>query len=186
MMGGEAKRKTPDWEAIEREYRAGQLSIRQIAANHGVTDTAIRKRAKSEEWVRDLTVKVRDAINHRVVRTQVRTDPSRELRTEREIIAAAADRGASAVHGHLARAARLARIAERNLECLEALQAGEPLPFNFQTGKGDCTTTLIKATADLIERSANMERKALNLDDNKDADRAVSIEVVTGIERKEG
>ena len=107
------------------------------------------------------------------------------MSTEREIIAAAADRGASAVHGHLARAARLARIAERNLECLEALQAGQPLPFNFQTGKGDCTTTLIKATADLIERSANMERKALNLDDNKDADRAVSIEVVTGIERKE-
>ena len=96
--------------------------------------------------------------------------------TEREIIAAAADRGASAVHGHLARAARLARIAERNLECLEALQSGQPLPFNFQTGKGDCTTTLIKATADLIERSANMERKALNLDGQDGEDKPILCE----------
>ena len=185
-MGGETKRKTPDWEAIEREYRAGSLSVRQIAANHGVSHTAIQKRAASGGWEQDLTEKVQKAVARKVVASAVATIPSREkVATEREIIAAAADRGASAVHGHLARAARLARIAERNLECLEALQAGQPLPFNFQTGKGDCTTTLIKTTADLIERSANMERKALNLDDNKDADRAVSIEVVTGIERKE-
>ena len=37
-----AQRKPVDSEAIEREYRAGQLSLREIAKRNGVTDTAIR------------------------------------------------------------------------------------------------------------------------------------------------
>ncbi|MFT8245208.1 terminase [Roseomonas sp. BN140053] len=42
-----------DWEAVEAEYRAGQRAIRQIARRHGLSDTAIRKRAKAGGWVRD-------------------------------------------------------------------------------------------------------------------------------------
>ncbi|HDL7825153.1 TPA: terminase small subunit [Yersinia enterocolitica] len=42
--------KKPDWEAIKREYCAGQLSIRALAEKSGVSDTAIRKRAKADEW----------------------------------------------------------------------------------------------------------------------------------------
>ena len=34
--------KQPDWEAIERAFRAGALSIRTIADRNGVSDTAIR------------------------------------------------------------------------------------------------------------------------------------------------
>ena len=36
----------PDWAAIAREYRAGQLSIRALAEKYGISDTAIRKRQK--------------------------------------------------------------------------------------------------------------------------------------------
>ncbi|AHM74346.1 terminase small subunit [Yersinia hibernica] len=42
--------KKPDWEAIKREYCAGQLSIRALAERYGVSDTAVRKRAKADEW----------------------------------------------------------------------------------------------------------------------------------------
>lgn len=42
--------KKPDWEAIKREYCAGQLSIRALAEKYDVSDTAIRKRAKADEW----------------------------------------------------------------------------------------------------------------------------------------
>lgn len=185
-MSGKPKRNPPDWEAIEREYRAGSLSIRQIAVDYGVTHGGIRRRATKDGWSRDLTEKVKQAVQQRVVSSAVSIPPSREsVDTERDIIAAAADRGAAAIHGHLARAARLASIADRNLECLEALQAGQPLPFDFQTGKGDCTTTLIKTTADLVERAANMERKALNLDDNKNAE-GNSVLVLNGSRVREG
>jgi transposase-like protein len=53
-------RSTCDWRRIEIEYCAGEDSIREIADRHGISDTAIRKRAKAEEWQR----KVRTA-NHR-------------------------------------------------------------------------------------------------------------------------
>lgn len=48
-----AEKKQPDWNAIEGEYRAGVESIRAIAEKYGVSDTAIRKQAKSKGWSRD-------------------------------------------------------------------------------------------------------------------------------------
>ncbi|HVJ31651.1 MAG TPA: hypothetical protein VND94_00935 [Terriglobia bacterium] len=47
-----AKSKPVDWATIEAEYRAGKLSNRQIAKRFGVTEGAIRKRAKEKNWVR--------------------------------------------------------------------------------------------------------------------------------------
>lgn len=41
-----------DWDAIERAYRAGGLSNRAIAAEHGITESAIRQRAKKDGWVK--------------------------------------------------------------------------------------------------------------------------------------
>ncbi|WP_145498528.1 terminase small subunit [Yersinia bercovieri] len=42
--------KDTDWRGIERDYRSGALSIRELAKKYGVSDTAVRKRAKAEEW----------------------------------------------------------------------------------------------------------------------------------------
>lgn len=48
-----------DWEAIERDYRAGILSLREIGLLHGCSHVAIKKRADKEHWSRDLTAKIR-------------------------------------------------------------------------------------------------------------------------------
>ncbi|MEF6554079.1 hypothetical protein U9906_09785 [Escherichia coli] len=50
---------TPDWEAIESAYRAGILSLRDIGDKYGVTEGAIRKRAKKFDWVRNSGTQVR-------------------------------------------------------------------------------------------------------------------------------
>lgn len=48
-----AKKDKPiDWAAVERDYRAGVMSNREIARWHGLSETAIRKKAKAEVWVR--------------------------------------------------------------------------------------------------------------------------------------
>jgi len=86
-----------DWEAIEREFRVGALSIREIGRQYRVSDTAIRKKAKSMGWVRDLTERVRREVAHDLVRDQVR---SSDVRTDREIVEEAAARGVEVVRQH--------------------------------------------------------------------------------------
>ena len=84
-----------DWEKIEAEYRAGQLSVREIARQHGFkSDNAVRKRAKAEGWERDLTEQVREAVRSRLVRSEVRT------LNVREAIDSAATRGVEVVMSH--------------------------------------------------------------------------------------
>ncbi|WCF13114.1 hypothetical protein N4G58_03640 [Edwardsiella piscicida] len=42
----------PDWAAIAVAFQAGELSLRAIGAQHGVSEGAIRKMAKKHGWVR--------------------------------------------------------------------------------------------------------------------------------------
>lgn len=92
-----AKANEKDWEAIERSYRAGILSIREIAKNHGVSDTAIRKKANAAGWQRDLTDRVNEKVRTELVRSEVRTsDPQ----TEREIVEEAAATVVHVVRSH--------------------------------------------------------------------------------------
>lgn len=41
-----------DWEAIREAFERGGMSIRKIADAHGVSDTAVRKKAKADSWVK--------------------------------------------------------------------------------------------------------------------------------------
>jgi hypothetical protein len=96
-----AKKARTDWEAIEADYRAGVLSIREIAKLHDVSDTAIRKKAKADDWQRDLTAKVAEKVRAELVRTEVRTPYARgEVRTEREIVDSAAATVVQVVREH--------------------------------------------------------------------------------------
>lgn len=94
------KRVATDWEVIERDYRAGILSIREVAKIHGVSDTAIRKKAKNEKWQRDLTARVNEQVRSELVRSEVRTQ---DVQTEKEIVAVAAATVVQVVRGHRVR-----------------------------------------------------------------------------------
>lgn len=96
-MGATAK---TDWESIERDYRAGVLSIREVAKIHDVSDTAIRKKAKAENWQRDLTERVNEKVRTELVRSEVRTA---NPQTEREIVEVAAATVVQVVRGHRGR-----------------------------------------------------------------------------------
>lgn len=61
----------PDWERIEGDYRAGLLSVREIAASQGISHTAIQKRAKAEGWVRDLSKRIQDKAEALVAKREV-------------------------------------------------------------------------------------------------------------------
>jgi len=67
-----------DWEAIEREYRAGQLSVSEIGRQHGVSHTAINKKAKAQAWTRNLAAKVKEAVSAQLVSDGVSTANARQ------------------------------------------------------------------------------------------------------------
>ena len=52
------RRSDIDWEAVERLYVAGQLTIRQIANECGISTTAITDHAKADGWKRDLSAAI--------------------------------------------------------------------------------------------------------------------------------
>jgi len=68
-------RKQIDWEAVEADYRAGMLSLREIAEAHGVSHVMISKKAKAMGWVRDLKAKIQakadDLVNKALVNSSV-------------------------------------------------------------------------------------------------------------------
>ena len=115
------EKKSIDWERIENEYRAGLLSIREIAATQGVTDTAIRKRARRDGWERDLEPKIKakaDALVRTAeVRTQVRTD---NALSERELVEANAEVIANVRLAHRKDIGRARSLAMNLLAELEA------------------------------------------------------------------
>lgn len=171
-----------DWEAIERDYRAGMLSIREIAKVHDVSDTAIRKRAKAHGWLRDLTAKIKEKVRTDLVRGEVRTsDPQ----TEREIVEVAAATQVHVVRDHRASIKRMNALALQLLEELDHQTINRDLYFElgvmlrseddkgndkrndlyFKIISGAGRIDSMKKLAETLKILIGLERQAFNISD---------------------
>lgn len=149
--------KQPDWEAIESAYRVGALSVRAIAEQNGITDTAIRKKAKKEGWLRDLTDEVRRATREKLVRDEVRNDGSREpKKTDEAIVDEASDVATAVVLSHRTGLARWRAIADKLCAALTDIPV---VPENL----GDFSRAL-NAGVDAQLKVIKGERQAYSLD----------------------
>lgn len=170
-----------DWEAIEREYRAGQLSVSEIARQYGLSHTAINKRAKRDGWQRDLAEKVRREVSNRLVSSEV-SAPVSSCNVQ-EAIDVAAERGVSVVRQHRATLRRLNGVIDRFLGELEAVtenareiedaieeetagdRSGKRRKMMMDAvslpGRAETARTLAQATRAVIP----LERQAFSLDD---------------------
>lgn len=119
-----AKKPRADWDAIERAYRANLISIRAIAAEHGVSDTAIRKKAKELGWVQDLGARVQQEIRNKLIQDEVRETVRKDPLLQTEIVAEAANTGVRIVRTHRTDIRRAAETAGLLLEQLVQVAAG--------------------------------------------------------------
>lgn len=170
-------KKETDWEAIEREYRAGQLSIREIARAHGVTDTAIRKKARLEGWERALADKVRNAVREKLVRSDGSHSGSHPQRAnDAEVVKVASERGFGVVTSHrrdLEQLHGLKRVLSTRLATYLAGGEADGPFLGDKESPGDLLEKLSRITARLIP----LERQAHNLDEENPE--VVSVQVAS-------
>ncbi|HFT5239552.1 TPA: hypothetical protein ACGTP8_000285 [Yersinia enterocolitica] len=176
----------PDWEAIESAYRAGLMSLREIASQHNISEGAIRKRAKRDDWSRDLAAKVKeradDLVRKEEVRKQVRTETTL---TERVLIEASAEVIASVRMEHRGDIRRAREITnslfdELGAECadVESLRKlGEMMLDPDENGRDRLNEVYqsiismpervksVKALSDALKNLIGLERQAYNLDE---------------------
>lgn len=179
------QRNVPDWERIEADYRAGLMSLREIAKPHGITETAIRKRAKRDGWERNLQAKIQAKADALVARRAVAAAHAKA--TEREIVEANAERIAQVRGEHRADITRARTLALQLLAELEeqpelqvqmrrALEAGDTEEAEriaaAQIGLSG-RVDLLKKLADTLRTLIGLEREAYGLDTAPDGEGTV-------------
>lgn len=173
------KKAAPDWERIEADYRAGLLSVREIAAANGVSHVAIGKRAKRDGWERDLDAKIKAKAEALVTKEVT----SEQAVTERRIVEANAQVIAEVRVSHrrdIARARSLAmklldelEVQTDSVDLLEQLEtalAGEDGPDGLTRVFQRVTSTAgridsAKKLAEAMKVLVSMEREAYGIVD---------------------
>lgn len=171
--------KQPDWEAIERAYRAGSLSLRSIADKYDTNEGTIRSRAKKHGWLRDLTEQVRTATKEKLSREFSRSDVTqRDVREDAQIVEEAATEAASVVLAHRVDLAQWRSISNKLRDALQGINVtednigdfsrslnagvdaqlkvikGERQAYNLDTEEGDKTVDTLAAMMDELSKDA--------------------------------
>jgi hypothetical protein len=184
-------RSKADWEAIEREYRAGQLSIVEIGRQHKVSHTAINKRAKRDGWKRDLTKQVQREVSARLVSAEV--SPEVSAANAKEAVGLAAERGVVLVLQHRKALSRSRAIAEKLFNDLERLIDGADeieaaiVAETAQDKDSQRRNAMLKAVSlpsraatlrelsQVLKNTLPLERQAFNLDKGGEDEDGVQI-----------
>ncbi|HGN0534259.1 TPA: hypothetical protein ACKRIS_003794 [Providencia stuartii] len=178
--------KRPGWEAIESAYRAGVMSIREIASQYEITHQAISKRAKKEGWERDLKAKVKARAENLVAKREVASLVATEKAiSERQLIEANAEVIANVRmehRGDIRRARELTNnlFDELSAECADvpALRKLGELMFSPDDNGRDKLNEIYhsiislpervksaKALSETLKNLVGLERQAYGLDD---------------------
>ena len=157
-----AERKQVDWESVERDYSAGLLSLREIAAKYGVSPSLITRKKNEGEWSKDLTGKIQakaDSIITGVNTGGVNTSVNSKKASEKEVIEANAQAIVNVKLGHRTSIRKLNGLVESLLDEIETLnkdKSVDNLPMRV-----DVTKKLM----DTLKTSIDKERQAFGIVD---------------------
>lgn len=188
-----ARRSDIDKEALERDYRAGQLSFDAICSKHGVSKSTLSRYIKDGKWERDQSDLVRTATKAKILRQtaeeevkqerqkRIEENPGAAIEPISEIDVAAAV-NVKVVMGHRRDIQRLKSLAGTLTGELEAL-AGRPIELQqliavVSENQPDALQAVMKfaslnnrvATAEklanTLTRLITLERQAFGLDED--------------------
>ena len=173
----------PDKGAVERDYRTGRFTLRELEAKHGVNNATISRWAAKEGWTQDLSIAIKQATNAKLIAAMVQQECSAAqqdaAKNAANTVLAAADVNVGVLLSH-----------QRRLAVLNAdAEAARAMLLELGGTVEDVKTAAIYVSA--LESAArttriviDAERKAFQLDDEpSDADtgkkpKRVTIEFV--------
>ena len=178
-----AKRRT-DWDAVERDYRTGKFTLRELEAKHGANNSLISRKAKAGGWTQDLADAIRQATNARLDEETVSKEVRNSAQKVSTVVLAVAEQNTKVILGHRTGLARLNEIKNKLLNQIE--QAADNLPdleeviemirkpddngrdaVNDAMRKAMSRSALVddlKKLADVDEKARKGEREAFKID----------------------
>ena len=181
-----------DWDPIQREYCLGQLTVRNLAATHGLDPASLVRKAKKEGWVRDKRAVVKALSNHQLLMGGDGNVNANANATPTELdVAAAATVRTNVILNHRrdavrARTLAMTMMAELEVmtqapmvlkdlqECLRQCQAGEEIPHAIlnradqwlgQALTLDNRAGILKSLSETLSRVVAIEREAFGIND---------------------
>lgn len=180
-----AKKPRADWQAVERDFRTGQFTTRELETKYGVSYSLIARNAKKNGWTQDLAVAIRQATNAKLADDLVKSEVHKGAQKVHNVIEAAAEVNKDVILGHRRGLNRITDIKSKLLEQIE--QAAENMPdlagiiemvrrpddngmdrANDALKKAMGRSALVddlKKLADVDEKVRKGEREAFGLDD---------------------
>ncbi len=166
----------PNWDWIEEEYRAGQLSIRAIAKASGAPKSTVYSTAKREDWTRDLAEDVRARVRRKQIEVDARDGstapdggpaPDQALSDE-EITERAAARTLTILGEHR-KAIADARALVSGLvdDLLNNAEARAKVEGKEQAIIIDAACRAVRSLSGALKDLIGLERQALNLDEQE-------------------
>jgi hypothetical protein len=188
----ETKRRRIDWEAIERDYRTGKFTLRELEVKYETDNATISRRmtadrkADPSRWQKDLTKVVRQATSAKLMAEVVSSEVSKGQQDVSNVVQAAAELNTSVIlrHREDIKATRTLAMAMLG-ELSEVTHSPERLAALFEAVKGEmdegelfnakmAMNALLKLPtrvgsiqklADTITKVQVLERKAFGLDE---------------------
>jgi hypothetical protein len=146
-----------DWDAVEREYRAGVKTHREIAEQFNVSHTAIQKKAEKFGWTRNLAAKIKAKADDKVARIEVAKKVAKI--TEQNIIESESGLQAAVLLNEREDIKRLSGLSEKFEIELESY------PEDLEK-----KSRIIKSLTDTREKIINLRRRNYGITDNSNGD----------------
>lgn len=179
------------WDKIEAEYRAGVKPLRAIGDEFGCTEGAIRKRAKREQWPRDLSARIKAEAESLVRKEAVRKE-ERKCVPERDVVAANAKIQSDIILAHRSDVPVKRELVAKLFREIEAITDNQDLTeqLTLALGSGDMEQlakaankiaslpTRIKGVTDLTnayKTLITLERQVFGIDNGDEAKTEITV-----------
>lgn len=145
--------KDVDWDMVEREYRAGIKTLREIGVMAGVTHGAVNQRAVKFGWTRNLEAKIKAKTQDLLSKKELSKKLSKI--TEQDIVLDIAQKQVETLEKESSEIQALSAICDINRE-------------NLKTCPGDLEKIIrmTKTVTETTEKLINLRRRNVGINDN--------------------